>query len=335
MPTSTASNPPQTLLICGGGGLQGSFITGALSQLQALNARQFDHITDIFATSASMPSMLYFLSHHKNHKGKHIWTQEIPNSNFLSFKSFKCLFSGKPIYDIDHLVDVIFKQRNPLNIERIKNTHHHFAFPILNIDTGELEIFSNLPKRAKIFFPTTTVRNWQDYDLYELIRATCAIPILYDRPVTLGQNRYCDAGISHPFLVPEVMPPNTHSLCIIVRSSPDWKADLKAMLTGTIWNFRARRGKTQLPKWVYSYIIKKPFILLNLTRQLRKIAPQTFIIKAHTPLLSSLQNTPESALHNWRAGEDHITARQTEIAHNFWNLLPCPPLKHKSTPPNP
>ncbi len=309
--------PSPQLLICGGGGLQGAFITGAMAQLQAMFTDKFDAFTDILATSASMPSVIYYLSFHTNHGGKRIWTDEIPNSHFLAFTSTKSLFSGQPVYDVDHLIDVVFKQRNPLDVERIRATHHHVMFPILNIDTGELEIFSNNPARAQIFFPTTTIRNWLEHDIYTLIRAACAIPLLYDRPVTLGSYRYCDAGISHPFMVPEVLPTGTKCICVIVREKPDWKADLKAMLAGSIWHVRARRGKTALPAWVYTHVMRKPFILKKLVRQLRKRAPGTFLVTAQSPLQSSLQNTPASALHNWQTGEAHITAR-TEELKTFW-----------------
>lgn len=325
---------PQTLIVCGDGGLQGSFIAGALATLYQQAPEQFEAVPFIFATSASMATFVYYLTGTGPVIGHDIWTNQIPRSSFLTFTSLKKLMSGTPAYNIDYMVDKVFRENNPLNIDRIRATTHNFCFPILNLDTREVEIFSNKPDQARQFFPRHTIRNWLEYDIYDLIHACCAIPILYDRPVILGDYHYCDAGIITPYLVPNVTDNNLKALYLVVRQKTVWSHDWKLILIAALWRLRATQGKTGLPGWVYTHIARKPFTLSALTRRLRKTIPNLTLVSATTPLMSSLQNTPESALHNWHTGENHITARLPEISQFWKNEAPAHPKGTQKARPN-
>jgi predicted patatin/cPLA2 family phospholipase len=309
---------PQHHIVLAGGGLQASFIAGALAELNRLGPTDALHHTHVTATSASMATFMYYLSGTGHLIGEKIWTHDIPNSHFLAFKSLKCLFKSKPVYNIPHMVDVIFKQNNTLDENHIQNHPTHFCFPLLNIDTRKVEIFSNKPELAKTFFPNHIIRNWLEYDVYNLIHASCAVPMLYDKPIKLGEYSYCDIGLHQPFAMPLIPRNTSKALYMVIREKTN-KDDFKVSLLAAIWLLRAAFKKAGLPWWVYASLVTKPFLLSSSMRRLRKTIPNLTLVSATTPLMSSLQNTPESALHNWRAGEAHITARTEHIAKHFWS----------------
>jgi len=127
----------------------------------------------VIAGSGSAGTAAYYIS--GQYDGiKRIWTELLSTKNFISF-----LRASKMI-NIDYLIDIIFKRLEPLKIESVKESPVVFYIPTINIDTGKIEYFSNRDK----------------YDLFEVMRAAKAMPIVYNKHVSIGNNKYCDSPLS-------------------------------------------------------------------------------------------------------------------------------------------
>lgn len=186
--------------IWGDGAIKGGFMAGAADVSLRLVQEQGAEICAIMASSASVGNVLYFLSFGYDHPGREMWTQTLCDPSFLKYDGLKSLYSERPVYDINFLVDKIFREKYPLDINRIRNSDIKIFFPLQDYDSGELVYFTNSDVREfSRGDERISVRNMFDFDIYELIRAASAAPFVFDRHVELGGRRYIDAATIEPF----------------------------------------------------------------------------------------------------------------------------------------
>lgn len=82
--------------------------------------------------------------------------------------------------DIDYLIDVVFKQQAPLDVQQIEKSSIDYYIATTNARTGEVEYFS--PKNEK--------------NVFELMRASKAIPFFYGKSISINGQRYHDGSNS-------------------------------------------------------------------------------------------------------------------------------------------
>ncbi len=76
---------------------------------------------------------------------------------------------------------MVLRHKHPLDLERVRESKAKLHVVLTDAQTGKKDVISN---------------HRQFEDIYEELRATSALPILYDRKVAVGGHRYVDGGVA-------------------------------------------------------------------------------------------------------------------------------------------
>ncbi len=147
-----------------------AYAGGALVALaKELNIRTPDMFV---AASGSVGSMFYYLTEQYD-AIEQAWTNFLPSPAFIRYAPL-------PAMRINYLVDTIFKEYIPLNIQKLEATNTKYFVPVTDTETGDAHFITN--------------DTW--FNPYEVMRAAKAIPILYNGHVHLGGRSYLDGDFS-------------------------------------------------------------------------------------------------------------------------------------------
>ncbi len=151
-----------------GGGLQCAYGAGVLVAL----AEHYRFTTPdiLIAASGSAGTAAYYLSGQKN---------KIPMA-WISLATDKKLVSlfRKRAFDIDYLVDEVYKRVHPLNLKNIAKSKTRFLLPVLRVRDGALQ-YLRVRDNAKAF---------------QIIKASMAAPFISGRKVKVNHSYYIDGG---------------------------------------------------------------------------------------------------------------------------------------------
>jgi predicted patatin/cPLA2 family phospholipase len=171
----SASTKKKLVIILGGGGMSSCYSVGFLKAMK--NYYKIEP-NIIIAASGSAGTASYFLTQDFAKASRAIWLREILSKHFISSKSF-----FKKV-NVDYLIDTIFKEKVPLKTKEIMLHQTKLYIPAINSDTGTIHYFSNKEINT----------NWM-----EVLRATKAIPIFYNKEVLVSGKKYHDSHRSaHP-----------------------------------------------------------------------------------------------------------------------------------------
>jgi len=155
----------KTAIVLSGGGMCCSYSAGAIVALaQRLNFTKPDMIV---AASGSVGTMFYYIAgQYQSIEG--IWTKALANNkDFVSF-------SRRQIMDIDYLIDDVFKKQYPLDSKAISKSDINFYVSVRNSKTGKRRYISRE----------------DNLDVFEVTRATMAMPIIFGEEIKLNDNYY-------------------------------------------------------------------------------------------------------------------------------------------------
>jgi predicted patatin/cPLA2 family phospholipase len=158
-------------LVLEGGGLRGAFVAGALSELARCEGLRFSHI---FATSAAAASAAYMVAG-QIERGLQIWRERTHGGQLISARH---LLRGRGLMDIEGLVEV-FRGELSLDAARVELSSTALCIAVTNCMTGSAD------------HVTATRTN-----VYELLKATMALPVVYGRVVPVDGVPYIDGGVS-------------------------------------------------------------------------------------------------------------------------------------------
>ncbi len=125
----------------------------------------------IIGGSGGASSSLYYLTQQY---------EDIENAavNLLSSPQLISLLRLRRIVDVDYLIDVIYKKLIPLDLARLSLTKTAYYILVKNVENGDIRYFSNTDEE----------------DIYEILRATTAAPIVYRQKIALGNSHYIDGA---------------------------------------------------------------------------------------------------------------------------------------------
>ena len=115
----------------------------------------------------------YYLS--ADPKAANIYTDEITNKNFVN------LLRREKKVDIDYVIDTVLKHKRPLDLEKLRKSYSKLHVIVTNAKNGRKEVLSDHADFVEI---------------YEELRATAALPMLYDKTVQIKDKWYIDGGVS-------------------------------------------------------------------------------------------------------------------------------------------
>ena len=156
-------------IVGSGGGMRCAYSAGVI--LALVEKCGLTNPDIVVGGSGSTGTFAYFVA--KQYDSiKNIWENLIPSKKFIS------LWRWDKLIDIDYLIDDIFKKKDILNTHKIKVSKIKLFISVINNSTGNLEYFNNK----------------DDVDIYEVLRASNAMPIAYNRPVKINGNKYTDGA---------------------------------------------------------------------------------------------------------------------------------------------
>jgi len=158
-------------IITSGGGARCSWSVGVMLAL----AKEYNLTTPdlLISASGSAGTGAYFIAR-QYESIRHIWSSFLSTTKLINFLRFW------RIVDIDYLIDEIFRNLDPLDEVKVKNSKTEFLIPALKKSNGQVVYFSN----------------HSNVSIFEAMRATKAMPIAYTLPVKINGERYCDSPLT-------------------------------------------------------------------------------------------------------------------------------------------
>jgi len=156
-------------IVASGGGMKCSYGAGAVVAL----GKFFEVRPDIFVAGSGGSGGLSFYASEQYDSIQNIWTNLITGKRFINKRRLS------KIANVDYLIDDVFKVQDPLNAEAVMNSGIDCRIAVTNAETGKVEHFSPL-----------------ECDVFELMRASMAMPLVYGKKIPLNGNLYHDSYAS-------------------------------------------------------------------------------------------------------------------------------------------
>jgi predicted patatin/cPLA2 family phospholipase len=200
--------PDRPALVVQGGGLRGVYSMAALSVLEELDLR--DAFSLVIGSSAGAINGAYFLAGQAQ-ESLSIYFEELSSRRFVSPLRFW------RIVDIDFLVDEVLKCRHRLDEEALRRAPASLRIVLTDARTAEARVVADPPPES---------------DIYELFRATAALPALYNRKVKIDGSPYVDGGVAD--LVPvESALTDTHEAVVLLTRGAGHRTTERGVLLKT------------------------------------------------------------------------------------------------------
>lgn len=253
----------QIAMILGDGGVKAGFIAGAADAILDNLPNPEKAIKTMVGTSASSGNVIYYLSYGEDHPGEQMWTTILADKRFMNFDGVKDIYSNRPLYDLDYMVEQIFEIENPIDPQVIHSHEVKFIIPVLGRNSSTATYFTNDERALEFNKQTKTqFKSANNLNLYDLIKASSAAPLIYDRTVTLDGQEYLDAAAVEP--LPFDLPGVSHlkKVIILTKGEIGISKKLKYVLTAFLFIALVYPFKRQkLPLKHYIQYAKKPFVL--------------------------------------------------------------------------
>jgi len=203
----------ETVLVLEGGGLRGAFVAGVLAEFERSGALRFSHV---YATSAAAASAAYFLAG-QIEQAVGIWKDRTHGGQLISALH---LLKGRGLMDIEGLVRV-FQQE--LDARGVASSPVRLRVAVTNCNTGGAD------------HVVVTEQN-----VFPLLKATMALPVVYGRVVDVDGVPYIDGGIADaiPFEAALALEPRR---VIVVTTRPLGYRKVKVRFGGDLlrYNYHA------------------------------------------------------------------------------------------------
>ncbi len=195
------SSSRKLALIVEGGGMRGVLSAGSLLAIDLLGYRHcFD---EIYATSAGGVNAAYFVSG-QGKQGIRVYFDYINNRKFFNpFRLTKVVDVG---YVYDHIVPHVI----PLDETAIRKSNIPLYLSVTDVESGK-----------NVLIDTKT---WPD-PISKILKASSALPILYNRTVKLGGKEYIDGGASDVLPVKQAIERGSTDIIILLTKDKDHISD--------------------------------------------------------------------------------------------------------------
>jgi predicted patatin/cPLA2 family phospholipase len=194
-----AAKPEDTerpALVVQGGGLRGVYSMAALAVLEELDLR--DAFSVVVGSSAGAINGAYFLAHQAR-ESVQIYTEDLSSCRFISpWRVWR-------IVDVDYMIDVALKEHHPLDERELHAAPAAHLTVVTDAMTGQPRVVS-----AE-----------EPVDLYEVFRATAALPGLYNKKVAIdgrpAARRYVDGGVASLLPLDVALQHSKQALVLLTR----------------------------------------------------------------------------------------------------------------------
>ena len=197
--------------------MRGVVSAGSLLALDLLGFREvFD---EIYATSAGGVNAAYFLSG-QGRLGMTIYFDDIANRRFINpWRLLK-------IVDVDYAYDRIISLQKPLDDVAIRASRVRFLLSVTDARSGLNEL---LDVRAR------------PEPVPLLLKASSALPVLYNRRITLDGQEYVDGGVSDPLPIARAIENGCTDILVLATSRCDSPVARPALWERSLFYIRMGR----------------------------------------------------------------------------------------------
>jgi predicted patatin/cPLA2 family phospholipase len=183
---------PRVALVVEGGAMRGIFAAGALDVFLEHEFSPFDLVLGV---SVGASNALSFLAR-QHGRSRRCFLDQMSRPEFID--PWRGVRGGHWL-DLDWLWDAI-EREDPLDRRAAAACGIEYALVATNVKTGEATYLA--PKAD---------------DMLEALKASCALPLLYRKTVSLGNEQFVDGGLSDPIPVREAYRRGARTL-VVVRS---------------------------------------------------------------------------------------------------------------------
>ncbi len=185
-------------LVVEGGAMRGVYTAGPLFALDCVGARSaFDAV---YAVSSGANNAAYFLSGTgKRDVGSYYQTMNRPQ--------FANPWRFWKIVDVDWAEREVWNGSRLFSENVIRGSKTKFCAALWNRQTGKCEMLDFQNSR---------------FDIVTVIKAACAMPVLYNRSVQIGDNSYMDAGVVNPIPIIEAIKEGATDVLVLLTRSRDY-----------------------------------------------------------------------------------------------------------------
>src|SRR3989344_782179 len=162
-------------LMLNGGTMRGAFLVGALKVIHEKFGQ--DYFDVIFSTSVGVFEQAFFASG-QIYFMENTWKDYVHGRQLINPHN---LFKGKPILDLDYLVDLFQSEKSMLDIEAMKKSKPKLFTFASNYETKQPELI-----------------DLKENPIFDVMKATCALPYVYPKKVFVNNKRYVDGFLSSP-----------------------------------------------------------------------------------------------------------------------------------------
>ncbi len=211
----------KTALIIGGGGMRAAFSAGALRGFE--KSGMADVFDIVIGVSAGSPICAYFLSG-QTELGISIYLEELSKNKFINFARVS------KIMDIDYL-DSVFRSVKPLDQKHIRSSRSKFYVTVTDAKTGKGELLDMKDKKI---------------DIIDAICASSALPIIYNRTITIKGRQYCDGAIGNGIPIDFVLQKGCTDILIILNNALGRKSNSAPFFEKIFSHFYMRKFSSDL-----------------------------------------------------------------------------------------
>lgn len=250
--TAQLAEAPDTALIVQGGGMRGAYSIGALAALEGISEETGIDLRNAFSagygSSAGAMNLAHYAAGHAR-DGIAVYTDKLTDGRFMPrLQPFDlqtarrdighAIRNGK-LVDVDHLADNVLQEQGRLTDFEGRMSDNIFAV-VTDAETG---------------VPIALRMSPDDPDLYEIFKATGALPVLYNKIIDIGGHGYVDGGsVSSIPLMSAVAhePKPKHIVAILTRGN-----NYKNRANNVFRDLLYRSGVIKLSKGVQSEMVQR------------------------------------------------------------------------------
>lgn len=211
-------------LVVEGGAMRGVVSCAALMGLEELGMT--DVFDEVYGASAGAVNAAYFLAGQAAYATT-IYYQKINNTRFI-----RRLWHRK-VVDIDDLFEKIIAGERALRIEKVMKSRSRFFITIADALTGEAFL---------------GVAQSGETPLLTLLKASTAMPLLYNGLVTIDGRKCFDGGLINPLPLLEAIASGCTDLLVLLTRPPSFRDCVPSRLEQQLFDMRCARGNAQLMK---------------------------------------------------------------------------------------
>jgi predicted patatin/cPLA2 family phospholipase len=192
-------SPIKTGLVIQGGAMRGIYSMAALMALGECGLGDaFDHVV---GSSAGAVNGAYLVSRQAR-LAVGVYLENISNKRFVDFTRFR------RVVDIDYLIDDVLKTEKILDIEALRQSKSVLHVVLTDYDTATA---------------TSVTSRDDDLDIMEAMRATMAIPILFNKKVKVKGRYYVDGGITEGVPLLRAIDLGCTDIIVVLTRNPSFR----------------------------------------------------------------------------------------------------------------